>query len=446
MAFDLVLRRGRLAATPGLVDIGIAAGVIAAVGRDLQPSGREELVLDGRVVLPAFVDAHLHPDKAFTAAALGSASSVEEASERFGRYRLTRSQEDLRRSIERSLALLVSQGVGTVRAHADVDDAVGLRALEALLEARQTWGDHIEVQAVAFVTRRAAGRFAEAQSLLREALACGPDLLGGTLTGVPAAPAVLQGLCELAAAHNVRLDLHIDETDDPAAPCLLEAVPGAARAHGLEGRITASHCCLLGCLPTEAARRIAARLREADVSVVTLPLTNLYLQGRRPGGAAVRGVTAVRTLLEAGVPVAAGSDNLRDPYSPYGDGDPLTTALLAGVAAHLSPSETLALVTTGGARVLGLNRYGVGVGDRADLVVIETDTPEEVVAARPSRRHVFHRGQLVAESTFTHRLLAPRPAEGGPCGRRSRPCGTVPPGLSDGPAGRDTGEEGAADP
>jgi cytosine deaminase len=391
---------------PVLLDFAIENGLVAGVGADLKVSAREEFRLDGLVVLPAFVDAHLHPDKAFTAVALGTAGSVREASERFARYRVTRSKEDVRWSIERALALLVSHGVGFVRAHADVDEAVGLQALEALLDARQNWADRIEVHAVAFATRRAAERFAEARPLLREALACGPDVLGGTLTGCPVAADVLQGLCDLAASHHVKLDLHIDETDDPAAPCLLESLPDVVRAHRLEGKVTASHCCLLGVMAPGTVATIASRLQEAGISVVTLPLTNLYLQGRRPESPSVRGVTAVRRLLEANVPVACGSDNLRDPYNPYGDADPLTTALVAGLACHLSPSEALALVTTGGAEVLGLKRYGLEVGNKADLVVLETDSPNDVVADHPSCRYVFHCGKLVLDSSLPWRRVA----------------------------------------
>lgn len=407
MALDYVLRGGRVMDNPLPVDFAIENGLVAGVGADLQVSSREELRLDGRVVLPAFVDAHVHPDKAFTAAALGTASSVREASERFARYRVTRSKDDVRRSIERSLALLVSHGVGFVRAHADVDNGVGLQALETLLSARQDWADRIEVQAVAFATRRVSERFAEARPLLREALACGPDLLGGTLTGCPEAADVLQGLCDLAAAHHVKLDLHIDETDDPGAPCLLEGLPDVVCAHRLEGKVTASHCCLLGVMAPETAQGIASRLHETGISVVTLPMTNLYLQGRRASSPNIRGVTAVRTLLEAKVPVACGSDNLRDPYNPYGDADPLTTALLAGLACHLSPSEALALVTTGGAKVLGLERYGLKTGDRADFIVLETYSPDDLIADRPLCQYVFHRGKLVLQSSLTRRLIAP---------------------------------------
>jgi cytosine deaminase len=405
MAFDFLLRRAQIAGQSALVDIGIESGLIVDVGKNLREPTREELILDGKVVLPAFVDAHLHPDKAFTAAAIGTAGSVTEASERLARYRVTRSKDDVRQSIERSLGLLVSHGVGFVRAHADVDDVVGLKGLEALLDARKDWADRIEVQTVAFATRRVTGRFAEAHSLLRDGLACGPDLLGGTLTGCPEARDVLQGLCELAAAHHINLDLHLDETDDPTAPCLLEGLPDVVSANRLEGKVTASHCCLLGVMAPGAVRRIASRLKETGISVVTLPMTNLYLQGRR--GPNVRGVTAVRMLREAGVPVACGSDNLRDPYNPYGDADPLTTALVTGLVCHLSPSEALTLITTGGAEVLGLERYGLEAGDRADLVVLETNSPDDLVADRPLRRYVFHRGKLVLESSLTRRLLAP---------------------------------------
>lgn len=407
MAFDFVLRRARIVGNSALVDIGIEAGLIVNVGKNLQEPTREELILDGRVVLPAFVDAHLHPDKAFTAAAIGTAGSVKEASERLARYRVTRSKDDVRRSIERSLGLLVSHGVGFVRAHADVDDVVGLQGLEALLDARQDWANRIEVQTVAFATRRVTGRFAEARPLLCKGLAHGPDLLGGTLTGCPEAPEVLQGLCELAAAHQINLDLHIDETDDPTAPCLLEGLPDVVCANQLEGRVTASHCCLLGVMAPGTVQRIASRLKETGISVVTLPMTNLYLQGRRAGSPNVRGVTAVGMLREAGVAVACGSDNLRDPYNPYGDADPLTTALVTGLVCHLSPSEALTLITTGGAAVLGLERYGLETGDRADLVVLETDSPDDLVAERPLRRYVFHRGKLVLESSLTRHLLAP---------------------------------------
>jgi cytosine deaminase len=235
------------------------------------------------------------------------------------------------------------------------------------------------------------------RALLRDALAAGADLVGGAPAIDDNPAGAVDVLVDMAADAGVGLDLHTDETTDPAVVTIDRLI--SAAQGGFAAPVTASHVVSLGSQSPDRQAAIAATLAETGIGVVTLPQTNLYLQGRGEGSHAPRGLTAVRALLDAGVTVAAGGDNLQDPFNPMGRADPLETASLLVVAAHLLPDEAFELVTSAGRRALGRAPVAVAVGMPADLLAIRAPTVRGAVAAGTADRVVIRASRVVARTT-----------------------------------------------
>jgi cytosine/creatinine deaminase len=173
--------------------------------------------------------------------------------------------------------------------------------------------------------------------------------------------------------------------------------------------VTASHCVSLGVQPPEVAAKVAAAVAAAGIAVVCNPQTNLFLQARGHLSAPARGLTALRPLLEAGATVAAGGDNLRDPFNIVGRADPLETASLLVTAGHLTPEEAFAAVTTGARAAMGLAPVRVEPGFPAELLAVRASSLADAIAGGSSRV-VIHRGRVVSRTTVTREFPDPKAA------------------------------------
>ena len=170
---------------------------------------------------------------------------------------------------------------------------------------------------------------------------------------------------------------------------------------GWQGRVAVGHLTELAALPLAEQTAVVAELASAGIGVISLPLTDLYLMGRRDERNVRRGLTPIRRLLEAGVPVALASNNIRNPFTPVGTADPAHLTFVGAVAAHMGTPELMrdlvATVTTHAARILNLSDYGCATGCRADLVVWECERLEEIVTTLPPRRLVVKAGRVSVE-------------------------------------------------
>jgi cytosine/creatinine deaminase len=210
--------------------------------------------------------------------------------------------------------------------------------------------------------------------------------------------AFLALLFEFAERSGLPLDMHVDEHLDRGR-LLFDAVIERTRAHGMQGRVTAGHCCALSALPPAEARRIIADLAVAGISVITLPAANLFLQGRDVERLPPRGLAPIRDLIAAGVRVAAASDNIQDPFVPIGSGDLLEVARWTLAAGQLGLADLRAafdLVSAAPAAILGLENRGIAPGARADLLIADAEDVEDLVATGARDRAVLVGGRLVA--------------------------------------------------
>lgn len=378
------------------VDVLIVDGVTVEVG-DIDESTTEtdEVVdLRGYVLVPAAVEPHAHLDKAFlseritneTGDLMGAITAMQ------ANRHLLAVDETIDRA-ERAARLMAANGYCAVRTHADTTVAHGLRSIEALSEVKRRVAEVIDVEIVALCgwpMTGAAG--AEQRALLREAMQAGADLVGGVphLEEDGNDREATELLLEVATDFSVGVDLHTDETLDPTALGLVDLAE--MKLAGFEHAVTASHCVSLGVQAPAEQQRISELVAEADVPVVALPHTNLFLQGR-DHAPMPRGLTAVAALRAAGAVVAAGADNLQDPFNPMGRACPFETAGLMVMAAHLLPHEAWSAVSAQSAMATGREVVDLAPGSPAHLVAARADTLREAIAFGPVDRIVWRHGR-----------------------------------------------------
>jgi len=393
------------------LDVRIDGATVADVAPagTLAPRPDDEVHdLAGHHLLPAPAEPHAHLDKALTSHRAPNATgdlagaivAIRQISEGF-------THEDLVDRATRAAYEYLANGTTAIRTHADVGAHAGTRHARALVEVREALAGLVDVQVVALASAPWAPGEAELNArLLEEAVDLGVDLVGGAPHMWADRAAGLELSFEVAQRRGLPLDLHTDETLDPTAQGLLHLAQ-RVRSTGFAHGATASHCVSLGVHPLDVARATAAEVAAAGVGVVALPQTNLYLQGRDAPVATPRGLTAVRTLLEAGATVGAGGDNLRDPFNPMGRADATEAASLLVTSGHLSTREAWDAVSAGARRCMGLPVPAVAVGAAAEFVAIAAESLDAAVAGAGTARVVLSRGRVVA-STQVQRVVTGR--------------------------------------
>ena len=405
---DLVLRRCRLPDGRGPLDIAIVGGAIREISESIARPGASTLEVDGRLVAPAFVDAHVYLDKVhladeagFRPDAFGERDLLDLTQGAAGVMGL----DAIERRARRFLSQAVRHGTTVLRGVADVYPEIGTKRVELFLRLKEEFSPRLDLQILAypqFGVVRAPGTL----DLLREALVLGADVLGGAPAFDSDLDPHLDLLFGLAQSRGCRLhfSLDMDLLDErPAEKLEVWGVIERTLAAGYEGRVSVGHLCALDSMsPREAGRAIEA-VRRARLNVLVFASAQLYRQGRDDPKGVRRGLTRVKEFLAAGVNVAYASNDVRDAFNPFGNGDLLLEGLIAAQAAHLGSDDELNTVfemgTKNAARVLGIEEtYGIEVGKRADLVVFDAPSAVEAIRSQSEKSHVIKRGRLVARN------------------------------------------------
>jgi cytosine deaminase len=393
-----VLLRSATLADGRIVDIRICLDTIDEVAASLTAQSDEHVIdLSGHLLLPAFVEPHAHLDKAFLSERFANdAGDLMGAIVAMQQNRHFITYADTVKRAERAVRLMVRNGASAIRTHADTTTENGLMSVEALAEVRRRTADICDIQIVSLVSWPVTGAAgADSRTLLREALERGADLVGGCPHLDDNPEGANETLLEIASEYQRGVDLHTDENLDPQKNGL-EDLARRVLASGFEYSVTASHCVSLGSQTLRRQDEIAELVAAANISVVALPHTNLFLQGREHQQSMPRAITAVKALKARNVNVCAGADNLQDPFNPMGRGDPLETASLMVMLAHLLPHQGLDVVSANARQALGLPPVLVESGSIADLVAIKVKSVREALAFGPPERIVLHRGLVVS--------------------------------------------------
>jgi cytosine deaminase len=418
MTLDILVKNVALWGTEGLCDLGIANGRFVSMNQSgVSPTSILTLDGDGRMAVPGFVEPHIHLDKALISerAPVNVSGTLTEAIEILWEIKRNYTVDEIADRASRVLARALEHGVSRLRTHVDVDPIGGTRPAEGLVRARDRFSDLIDIQIVAF-PQEGIVKSPGTEALMREVMKLGVDVVGG-MPFNEASPQDsrrhIEIVFDIAREFDADIDMHVDETDDPAARTL-EMLAELTIVNGWQGRVTAGHTCALASYPRDYADRVIARLREANVNMIANPATNLMLQGRLDDYPKRRGVTQVKELLAAGVNVACGQDCVHDTFYPFGQNDPLEIAFLLCHASQMSqPAEILAvmdMVTINGAKALRVPDFRVALGAVADLVVLDARNVREAIATRSPRRWVIRKGKLIAETRLETRRYFDIPA------------------------------------
>jgi cytosine deaminase len=410
---DLVLADATLPdGTRGYV--AVAGERIASLGAGAMPPARRRIDLGGRLLIPALIDGHLHLDKTL----LGLPWRPHAAAGDSTRDRID-GEKKMRAGLAgpvdaRAGALLAqAQGHGTLalRTHVDIDDVTRVANLERILALREKWAGDVTIQVVAF-PQSGIVTCPGVRDLLEESLRLGADLVGGLdPLGIDGnLDGHLDVVFGLATRFGRGVDIHLHDGGEAGLGEIL-AIAERTRQSGLGGRVTVSHAFALGSVPPDAAARAAERLAAAGVSILT----------SAPGSAAM---PPVRVLQRAGVTVFAGSDNVRDAWSPFGNASMLERCMLVAYRSGFRTDPDLAscldLATSAAASVLGLADHGLRPGAHADLLVLGASSLPQAIVERPSPDIVMRRGRIVREQAVrlagaaTAPIRSPSPSGGTP--------------------------------
>jgi cytosine deaminase len=406
-SFELIVRQATLPDGRTDTDIAVRDGRIVAIAphaalRDV--AAVTEIDAAGQLVSSPFVDAHFHLDAtlSYGLPRVNESGTLLEGIALWGELKPRLTHAAL---VERALRYCdwaVARGLGAIRSHVDVCDP-RLLAVEALLEVKRLVSPYLDLQLVAF-PQDGVLRCPGAWDNLVRALDLGVDVVGGiphfertTAEGTRS----IALLCELAAARGLPVDLHCDETDDPASRHI-ETLAFEAQRLGLQQRTTGSHLTSLHSMDNAYVAKLLPLIAEAGVAAVANPLVNITLQGRADTYPKRRGITRVPELIAAGVEVAFGHDCVMDPWYSLGSADMLEVAHMGLHVAQMTAPAAMRwcfdAVTTVPARILGLVGYGLAEGRHADFVLLQARDPVEAIRLRATRLAVVRRGRLIART------------------------------------------------
>jgi cytosine deaminase len=401
---DIVIRHAILDLTGEEAEVGICNGKISVIQPSGVPTGRLELDAAGGMVSPALLELHFHLDKALLWRDHPNHSgTLQEAIKLYTGIKDKINPEDIDRRVGMAINAAVRNGVLWLRSHTDIDDAVSMRILDRLISVREQFRDRIGIDFVAF-PQNGLTENPQAVELMWQAMEKGCNLVGGMPhceKDLDAAARHIEIGFEIARHYNTPIDMHIDETDDPFWNTL-ELLADQTLQNGWQGRVCASHCCTMSAWNDSQAARVIEKLKRARITVISNPPVNLMLQGRRDHQPIRRGITRVKELMEAGVNVVCGQDDMFDMFYPFGRMDPLETALFMAHAAHLSSEAEIQaafdMPRYRAAQAWGLGDYGIQVGHPANLIVIPEHTPVDALRMQSPRRWVIREGALLVEN------------------------------------------------
>ena len=398
-----------------LIDLRIDAGRIAAIEPSGPPRSGTLRDQDGGQVWPGPVDLHTHLDKGHIwPRAQNPDGTFDAALAAVGSDRQHHwTAEDVTARFDFGLRCAYAHGTVAIRTHLDSigkQTAISWPVFAAL---RDAWADRIALQAVSLI---GIGELdSGSATALADTVADFGGVLGAVTYMVPDLEDRLDLVFRLATERGLDLDFHVDETADPTATSL-RLIADAALRHGFAGRIVAGHCCSLAMQPPEVALATLDRVAAAGITVVTLPMCNLYLQDRADARTPRwRGITLVKEMAERGIPVAASSDNCRDPFYGYGDHDLLEVFRETVRIGHLDRpiADWPTLVTTVPADAMALRDTGkLSIGARADLILLRERGYSEVLSRTGADRVVLRAGSAIDRALPDYRELDALLAEG----------------------------------
>lgn len=393
---DLTFRNARLAGSPGeTVDIGVRDGRIAVIGGEVS-DGFETIDLGGCLLLPGFVETHIHLDKACILHRCRSErGDIAEAISEVARLKPDFSEEDIAARAERTLRKCVANGTTRMRTHVEVDPVIGLRGLDGVKAAIDAWCWAVDVEVCVFPQEGLLNN-PGTEELMRAALEAGAGCVGAAPYTDSDPHGQIDRVFEMAREFDVDIDMHLDFSLDVSSVDA-DYVMRKTDEYGWGGRVAIGHVSKFSAMPPAQLEDYARRLADAGVAVTVLPATDLFLMGREHDHSVPRGVAPLHRMLEHGVTCSLSTNNMLNPFTPFGDGSLLRMANIYANVAQLGTPEMMAacldMISTRSAKLMNLGDYGIAVGKTADLVVVDNMDPAMAVAEVSQPLLVFKAGR-----------------------------------------------------
>lgn len=401
---DLIIRNARLPDGGGLVDIGVENGRIAAVEPRLTAEG-EELDVGGRLVSPGFVETHIHLDKScILDRCNASRGDLEEAIAEVAKAKKAFTPEDVYERGRRTLEKCILNGTTHMRTQLEVDPGIGLRGLEGILPLIDEYRWAIDLEICVFPQEGLLNN-PGTDELMVEALKRGARVVGAAPYTDSSPHGQIDRVFEMGREFDVDIDMHLDFGPTPDG-LDLDYVCELADRYGRGGRTAIGHVTKLAAASAERFEAAARRMADAGVALTVLPSTDLFLMGRTDEHGPVRGVTATHKLLRHGVNCSLSTNNVLNPFTPFGDCSLIRMANLNANICHIGARsdirECFNMITSRSARLMNLADYGIAPGKSADFVVLDSETPEAAVAELAPVLYSFKRGRRTVTRAPAH--------------------------------------------
>lgn len=400
----MIIKQAKLRGKEGLWNIVVQDGKISKVTESLDDvSGHEIFDVEGALVLPPFIEPHIHLDTTLTAGEpeWNKSGTLFEGIQRWSQRKETLTYEDVKTRSKTALKWQIAQGIQHVRTHVDVTDP-NLTALKAMLEVKEEMAPYVDIQLVAF-PQEGILSYPNGIELLEEALKMGADAVGGIPHfeftreyGVES----LKKAFDLAEKYDRLVDIHCDEIDDEQSR-FVEVVAKEAYERGIGARTTASHTTAMGSYNDAYTYKLFRLLKLSSINFVSNPLVNIHLQGRFDSYPKRRGLTRVKELQEAGLNICFGHDDIFDPWYPLGTGNMLQVLHMGIHAAQLMGYDQIVnsidLITNNSAKTLQIeDAYGIEEGKPANFIVLSAENEYEAIRKQVTVRYSFRNGKIIA--------------------------------------------------
>jgi cytosine deaminase len=393
----------------GLVDIGIFGGKIVEISPNELNPGRVAIQAQGQLVIPPFFEPHFHLDNPLLwppdqkADLINQSGTLFEAIDIYVRVKKGRQLDDLVDKASQAVRQALSNGVLWFRSHVDIDPDSKLKMLQGVVAVKRKFSGIVDIGIIAF-PQLGMARSSETVDLMYQAMENGADLVGGIPhieKNLDDAEKQIEIIFDIAKKYNTGIDMHVDEIDDPYWRSL-ELLADKTIAENYQGRVCASHCCAMAAWDEATFQRVIPKVITAQITIVTNPLTNLFLQGREDQPPVRRGVPPLDRLMKAGVNVACGHDDMNNMFYPFGSMNPLDAALFAAHVGYLTTPDLIRkafeMPSYSAAKSFGIQDYGLRVGNPAHLLLLPVQSELDALRLHPSPMLVMRAGKILAQT------------------------------------------------
>ncbi|CEA02470.1 Cytosine deaminase [Jeotgalicoccus saudimassiliensis] len=399
----MIIKNASLREQTGLWNIIVEDGRFKEITQGKVADTDNTVDVNGSLVLPPFIEPHIHLDTTLTAGEpeWNLSGTLFEGIQRWSERKEALTIEDVKTRSKKAIKWQIAQGIQHIRTHVDVTDPE-LTALKAMIEVKEELAEFVNIQLVAF-PQEGILSYPNGEALLEEAVKLGADVVGGIPHfeftreyGVES----MKIAFDLAEKYDKLVDIHCDEIDDEQSR-FVEVVANEAYQRGYGEKTTASHTTAMGSYNDAYTAKLFRLLKMSGINFVSNPLINIHLQGRFDTYPKRRGLTRVKEIQAAGMNICFGHDDIFDPWYPLGTGNMLQVLHMGIHAAQLMGYEeiinSIDLVTTNSARTLHIeDQYGIEAGKPANFIVLNADNEYDVIRKQAAVTHSYRNGRLIA--------------------------------------------------